>query len=136
MNRPGLKELMHRFRNWSAPEVSGTLIRRKERAMTDSTLSLIDRNVAIGRQDVTYTEVLRCGTHKLRVSINSNAYDFQSWARIDAFDPKALQWNLLASIPYALMKTPHGLYVRRGAGAGEFMEDRDQLVNLAVEILS
>jgi hypothetical protein len=69
----------------------------------------LDRTIAHGRQDVDYIEHLSIDGRKARITIRSNAYSFQSSARLDVLDREAMKWNLIVALPAAAMKTPEGL---------------------------
>lgn len=98
---------------------------------------VISKEVAKGQQDVVFKEILVTGGLRLRVDIRSDAYDFQSHARIDVFRPADLKWNHLASIHYSVMTTPHKLYYKlNGTDEQWFLKDRNELVRQATEILN
>ena len=98
----------------------------------------IDKRICHGGQDVDYVEVLQAGDHKLRVKIRSDAYAFQSYARVERWDGE--KWQFLHGLGSSNMRTPTGLYTVHRAVDGhletKFRKDRDELVRLAEAILS
>jgi hypothetical protein len=60
-----------------------------------------------GHQSIDRTELLQFGDYKLKISIKSDAYKRQSYARIYVF--KDLEWSRLANIHSQQMDTPEGL---------------------------
>jgi hypothetical protein len=52
----------------------------------------------------------------VRVSVYRDAYDHQSHARADVFDPLRLQWNPLVSIAYPAMASIACSHVDRSGG--------------------
>lgn len=102
-------------------------------------LVLIEQTVAPLTQSVLFTETyVASGGRRLRVRIESDAYDHQSTARISMLGLNDAKWNLIASIPFSRMRTPHRLYYLRdkdGVKAGYFMSDRDNLLCQAGALL-
>jgi len=96
-------------------------------------METITKSIGAGRQDVVYTEVLHAGDHKLRVSIRSDAYAFQSWATVKRWDGD--KWHLVHSIHHSQMKTPHSMYVGPTPTDRSFRADRDELLRVASAIL-
>jgi hypothetical protein len=82
----------------------------------------------VGGQDVTLLELLQFGKHKLRLTIRSNAYKFQSHARVEVLDQQPVKWNMLVYRPHEDMKTPEGLCYHSGNKTRNFLpvmgEDR------------
>lgn len=103
---------------------------------------VIDKRVCRGQQDVDYVEVLTVTCkrgrtitpHKLRVKIRSDAYAFQSYARVERWDGD--KWHAVHDLGYSNMKTPIGLSHASGDLEAKFTADRDELVKLAEAILS
>lgn len=78
-----------------------------------------------------------CG-HKVRISIRSDSYDFQCYARIHVWRPAMLDWSHVHAIPYQQMRTKPGLcYLPNGAGMapGNFAADIAELMRVAKEVL-
>jgi hypothetical protein len=95
-------------------------------------MKTIKLEISKGSQDVIYKEILNLGKHKVQITIRSDAYNFQSSAKISVW--KDLEWSLIDSIHHGQMKTRHGLaydnYVER-----DFKLDRDTLLKVAKQIL-
>ena len=91
-----------------------------------------------GRQDVTYKELIEVkphtAIHKLRISIKSDSYNFQSHAYIDRWNDA--EWKRVESIHYSNMQTPHGLVYQQYVGNSMFKADRDALLAKALKIIS
>jgi len=100
-------------------------------------MKTIDKQIALGRQSVVYMEILNVDDHKLKVSIKSDSYEFQSYARISRWNGE--KWVNVYSIHFNKMKTTHGLisYSERNevCNSRHFQEDRDQLIKVAKEII-
>lgn len=89
-----------------------------------------------GQQDVVYTELLDHDSHKLKVVIRRDSYEFQSTATIQVFDTSARCWNPLAELHYSKMLTPTKLHVMPGESDKRvFASDRDFLLHQAKLIL-
>lgn len=89
-----------------------------------------------GSQDVVYTELLAHQSHKLKIVIRRDSYDFQSAATIQVFDTGACRWNHLAELHYSKMLTPTKLHViPAGTDKSQFASDRDSLLRQAKLIL-
>jgi hypothetical protein len=110
----------------------------------------IKKTLSVGRQDVTYTEIIKIKEKKLRIIIKSDSYDFQSSARISVYNEENLEWNHLDSVHYSNMETPFKLYYHSFANEysrginkkenetilmGHFSYDRTSLFNTAQEII-
>jgi len=96
------------------------------------------------RDDVIYQEVVRLDKNDLvtkprvKVSIKSNSYSFQSHARISRWDGS--EWQLVHNLLPNEMKTPHGLdtmslRLEQKAMEAKFTADRNELLRVAKEIL-
>lgn len=105
-------------------------------------IKVIDKRICRASQDVDYVEVLTLSCslqdHKLRITIRSNAYANQSYAKVERWNGD--EWKYLHSLGGGNMKTPTALYVHHpsvdGDLEGKFRKDRDELVKLAGDILS
>ena len=53
-----------------------------------------------GRQSIEFEGIYQYKKHKLKVQIDIDSYDFQSSACVKIWNPKDLQWNFLAKIPW------------------------------------
>ena len=60
-----------------------------------------------GSQSVNFREIYRLEEKKIKLEIKSDSFDMQCYAR--AYILKDEKWELIYSIPYSEMKTPHGL---------------------------
>lgn len=106
-------------------------------AATTPKLKTLNKEISRGDQYVEYQETIEAGAFKLRIKLKSDAYAFQCHATIQVFGPVDLQWNELATIHYASMRTPPALvYQPNNPGVAEcFMEDRNNLVRQASAVL-
>ena len=99
-------------------------------------MKTIDRQIALSRQSVFFTEILKIGETRLKVSIESNSYSFQSHAKIMKWS--GAKWNVVHFLHHESMKTPHTMYVwdvKKTKEPKHFMADRDQLIKVAKEVL-
>lgn len=107
---------------------------------TDTLSHLIDESVVAGRQSVSCQQIWAVNaTTKLRLSIKSDSYDFQSYAKADLWNATSGQWNPVYQIHYSQMKTPAKLFYwpeRAGVHRKHFLADLDQLKKLALQIIS
>lgn len=104
---------------------------------------------AFGRQSVSMTELMELNGHKLKLEIKSDAYSFQSHARVSILEKApSVKWNYLHSIPPTAMATPEGLiyqpasqlYSRNGGAVpsaimAKFDNDRNALIEVAKMLL-
>ena len=98
-------------------------------------MKTIDKQIALGRQSVQYTEILSIDNVRFKISIKSDSYSFQSYAKIFRWDGS--QWKSVHSIHYQLMQTPHCMYVWKEIkykNLQNFKADRDQLIKVATEV--
>jgi hypothetical protein len=100
----------------------------------------IVEKISKGQQDMTLSLVEKAftdqGIFKLKYSIKSDSYDFQSHAVVYVWSEKDMTWNKLHSIPYSEMQTPPKLVYRQdGALKSNFQKDFDELRRIAFEIL-
>ena len=96
----------------------------------------ISVEVSTGTQSVGLQEVVVYNDNKLRIQIKSDSHDFQSYARVDVW---AGGWTRVHSIPFNKMSTEKGLYYGRKINprsAKDFKADRDELVRVAIKVLS
>jgi hypothetical protein len=104
-------------------------------------------SIAKNRQSIDYKEILSFNERKLRVSMKSDSYDFQCYARIDLWNGE--KWHEVEHIPYGEMRTPEKLiHLSDNQPSGLspqqllsnnrefFSNDRQTLLNAAKEILS
>lgn len=104
------------------------------------TTKTIDVTISKRGQDVLFVELLELAgaqsarEHRLRVKIESDSYRDQCWARIERWNGET--WHEIWSIDSGAMKTERGLaYASVPASAGDFKDDRDLLVQRAIEVL-
>ena len=93
----------------------------------------ISTQVATGRQDALFTEILKDGDKKIRIRIRRDSYTFQSHAVAELWDGK--KWHQVHSIHYANMKTATGLEFKKNLAASDFAADRKELLRVAKEII-
>jgi hypothetical protein len=81
-----------------------------------------------------YNEVIVWSRHRLRVEIRSDSSVSGCRAHIDRWD--GAKWNWVHSIIDTEMKTEKSLaYKPKAATAEDFMEDRNELVEMALTII-
>lgn len=109
---------------------------------------LMDSKISEGSQDYTVTQLYKAVfeytsgaikqtiRQKLRITIKSDAYAAQCFARISVYSSAENKWNPLASIEPGNMVTEHGLSSKPKAPSEyEFQRDIDELQRLANLIL-
>jgi len=100
----------------------------------NSRLKVIDTQIAKGRQSVDFTQVEEKGEHRLRISIKSDSYAFQCYARISRWN--GTKWEQVHSIHHNLMTTQSGLtYKPNGTNHDNFVADARQLRKVAHKIV-
>lgn len=79
---------------------------------------------------------LDAAEHKLRISIRYNAYDFQSYGRIDRWNGS--EWKQLAEIPYPELAgvSREVSYSQRDTPRDSFDCDQSDLLDMAMAILA
>lgn len=85
------------------------------------------------RQSACYREYLKIDGSLLKIEITSDTVDYQSSAKVYVFN---LEYKELFSIPYSMMKTKLGLFYEKTLDYSYFSADRDELIDIATEILS
>jgi hypothetical protein len=101
-------------------------------------MKTLNKQIARGRQSLDYRETLEHKGKKVRVRIQSDSYDFQSYAIVELFDGG--KWNQLDIIPFSEMETNEGLYYKvKDSNLSKysylFQKDRDKLIKLAQDVL-
>ena len=99
---------------------------------------ILEETINEGRQDVTARRVLSLGDFKVRLTIKSDSYQFQSFARAEVWNPATLSWNQVHSIHYAEMATPEGLCYhpnKSGLNITHFTRDFDRLLTMVKQII-
>ena len=98
--------------------------------------TIIDETYSKGRQSTVAIKIVTIGTFKVRFTIKSDSYDFQSHAKAEIFNFETLSWNNLHHIPFAQMKTPIGLvYKPDGLSKGYYSSDFATLNDVVTKIL-
>lgn len=70
---------------------------------------------------------------KFRVEIRVDAYDFQSYARIKAWDGS--KWEFVHSIPFEHCESAKVKAYQKGVALKPFLEDADTLIFIARQIV-
>lgn len=99
----------------------------------------IEDLISRGGQDITARRVFKIGDLKVRITIKSDAYKFQSFARSEVWNPTELKWNQVHNIPHGQMATREGLcYLPNASGENwtHFQRDFDTLLKVTKEVLS
>lgn len=100
--------------------------------------SLSKRIERVSMQSIRYVEHMRAsGDRRVRVSILSDTYDFQSYASVHLLTEGV--WNEIVAVPGPSMAVKPGLVHRfrgdTGVAFAEFMPDRNKLIKLTREVL-
>lgn len=92
--------------------------------MAQTAFKVLSKTQTVGDQNVERLELLQFGEHKLRLSICSNAYKFQSSATVDVLESSpAVKWNRIVYRPHGDMKTREGLCYMPHAKTRDFTPD-------------
>lgn len=105
---------------------------------TAPSVSILNEQVSRGQQSVQAQRLIVANGHKLRFTVVSDAYDFQSSAKAERWNPTEGQWHVVMAIPYGLMKTaPKLIYLPHGAGEqlAKFETDLAELQRQAFLVL-
>lgn len=89
----------------------------------------LSSNISKNGQHVNMVYVCEVKGRKVRVRIQSDSYDFQSYARAEVWDGN--KWNEVATRPYSQMDTPYGLCYAPHDGwkdEGIFLADFNYLI--------
>ena len=100
---------------------------------TIKTTTISEQITGGGRQTVYWNETVVCGGYKLRITIKSDRYAFQSHATIAVFNKDTLAWNEIHTITGDNMDT-HAAY-KTDLPVSTFAADRAELLRVAAEIL-
>lgn len=108
--------------------------------MTKSAIKpvLLEETVNAGRQDVIARRILSLGDFRVRLTIKSDSYQFQSFARAEVWNPATLSWNQVHSIHYSEMTTPEGLVYypnKQGLKVDNFVLDFNRLLKMTQQII-
>lgn len=102
-------------------------------------MKTIHRSVAKDGQSVTLTEICQFKEAKLRIRVKSDAYEAQSFARIELWSEN--RWSEIYTLHGSEMKTPSKLVYYKPATtpveawANDFNGDTNLLKSLAEKIL-
>lgn len=97
-----------------------------------------DFTINKGGQSTQYEEHLVLKGEKIRITIKSDSYDFQSYAKAWVFNRSRLEWAPIASLHYGDMETPTGLAYKASEGwrnAGWYSADRCALIDRILWVL-
>jgi hypothetical protein len=105
-------------------------------------MELIKEDYSLGTQSANLTKIIKSESGlKIKIDIKSDSYDFQSFARVSVFNPSELKWNVISSIPFGNMSTPHKLFysIQKNDNpailSDKFKKDVEVLTKEAEEIL-
>lgn len=73
---------------------------------------------------------------KIRTTVKSDSYKFQSYAVLDIWKNDELKWSRVCNIHYSAMSTKEGLYVYPNIGLTHFIIDNQDLLTKAEMILA
>jgi len=87
------------------------------------------------RQSWCYDRVVRytAGDHTLKVSIERNAYDDQSHAKVSRWD--GAEWKYVHDKPIAQCHCSKISYVQEGVRPDDFLKDAEDLLGVAMDII-
>lgn len=72
-------------------------------------MKIIKEDYSLGTQSASVSKIIEGDNGlKIKIDIKSDSYDFQSYARVSVFSD--LKWNIVDTIAYSNMQTPHKLY--------------------------
>ena len=105
-------------------------------------MKIIKEEYSKGTQSAHYVKMMESSEgSKIKIDIKSDSYDFQSHARVYAFSPTELKWNVIASIAFSEMQTPAKLFYKIGYNetadvvAPYFKSDVQELTKQAEDII-
>ena len=96
-------------------------------------VALTEPEFTIGRQGIHFKQFYEHKGVKLQVMIYVDSYDYQSWARVSALDPKRFSWRMLDSIHFSRMRTTRFSHEREVSvqQKASILKDRDELLRSA-----
>jgi len=100
--------------------------------------ALIEQTINEGRQDVIARRILKLGEFKVRLTVRSDAYRGQCYARAEVWNPSALSWNVVHNLHPEEMTTREGLWYlpnKRGLSADNFIIDFNRLLDMTKKII-
>jgi hypothetical protein len=109
-------------------------------------MKILSKSICKTGQSIDYKEILKLDDKKIKITIKSDSYSFQSYARIELWNGE--KWNMIDSIPHGNMNTPIELVYQPKNQPGNltpsillknnfchFEKDRDYLFGMAQEIV-
>jgi hypothetical protein len=103
-------------------------------------MKTIEQSINKGQQSLDYKELLNFNGVKLKISIKSDSYKQQCFAKIEVWND--FKWNLIDSIHYNEMNTDSKLVYNFSSESPNksdnhlFKADRNKLLDIAKSILS
>ena len=104
-------------------------------------MKTLKKEISKGKQDLNFLELLQLDDHKLRITIKSDSYRFQCYAKIYVWSDTNKEWSLIDSIHPDNMQTEDKLaYMSRDIDYKKsfnlFAKDRKSLIDIAKKILA
>lgn len=91
-------------------------------------IKTIESGLAQGGQSATFREILELDGFRIRLTVTSDSYAFQSRATSEVWSKAELRWNQVHYIPHGNMRTASGLAYGRNVGRVDFRADLDELL--------
>lgn len=102
-------------------------------------MKTIKKQISKVSQDLQLNEIIELNKHKLRISIKSDTYPFQCYAKIYVWSNFKEDWSLIDSIHPDSMATPSKLYYSAKSdyktSFNLFAADRKKLIDVAKKVL-
>ena len=99
-------------------------------------MNLLYHNIVKYGQQTLATWAYSSGELRMRITIRSDSSDFQSYAHAEMWDARGMQWNPVASVHFAEMKTPPGMYAQNSwSNESAYKADHDELLRRAALIV-
>lgn len=98
-------------------------------------IAITEPTTWVANQTVHYRATYAFDKVALRVRIERNAYDHQSFAKVDAFDSRANRWNEIVDWPIRFCNAAQVSYTARGSSVEDFAQDDASLLAEAKAIL-
>ena len=100
-------------------------------------MKTLEKNINRGDQYVSYSELLTLKKFKVKLSIKSDSYDMQCYAKAYVWSKTDLRWNNVSFIHYSNMKTPDKLKYNRESNLEKyFLSDREKLIEQVKNVLA
>lgn len=102
-----------------------------------SKVAVLEETAWLRGQSVTARRLVVLGDSRVRLTVRSGEYKFQSFARADVWSPSTLTWNRVYEIPFEEMSTPEGLSALddRGLKIDNFCLDFLRLLGMTQKII-